>query len=116
MEDTDWRPSPCPKCGLMREAARHPVCRNVDCSEDVAKRHLKTIINKEPKRYLWVRKDWTMSIIEDPAALLDPTQYSNFDAENDRIFEIGPEVEVKVTVEVKNKTVYRERSYAEGTR
>ena len=23
------------------------------------------MINQEPKRYLWVRKDWTMSIIED---------------------------------------------------
>jgi len=61
------------------------------------------MINKEPKRYLWVRKDWTMSIIEDPIALLDPTQYSNFDAENDAIYEIGPEVEVKVSVEVKKK-------------
>jgi len=68
------------------------------------------MIKQEPKRYLWVRKDWTMSIIEDPAALLDPTQYSNFDAENDTIYEIGPEVEVKVSVEVKNKTVYRKNA------
>jgi hypothetical protein len=64
----------------------------------------------EHKRYVWVRKDWTMSIIEDPKALLDPTQYANFDAENDRIFELGPEVEIKVTVAVKNKTVYRENA------
>jgi len=72
---------------------------------------------KTEKRYLWVRKDWSMSIIEDPTALLDPTQYSNFDAENDTIYEIGAEVEVKVTVEVKNKNpVYRGSSYAEGTR
>ena len=70
----------------------------------------------EPKRYVWVRKDWTMSIIEDPKALLDPTQYANFDAENDRIYELGAEVEIKVTVNVKNKPVYRGTSYAEGTR
>jgi len=115
MEDTDWRPSSCPVCGHYRAAARHPVCTNLKCvTHPMGER---TMINKEPKRYLWVRKDWTMSIIEDPTALLDPTQYSNFDAENDTIYEIGPEVEVNVTVEVKNKKpVYRERSYQEGTR
>lgn len=32
MEDTDWRPSPCPECGRMREAARNPGCLNPNCS------------------------------------------------------------------------------------
>lgn len=31
MEDTDWRPSPCPGCGVTREAARQPVCENKNC-------------------------------------------------------------------------------------
>ena len=116
MEDTDWRPSPCPECGELREAAKYPVCENKNCRDfgrggpDKIQKE-RTMINKEPKRYLWVRKDWAMSIIEDPVALLDPTQYSNFDKENDHIYEIGPEVEVKVSVEVKNKKpVYREKA------
>ena len=35
MEDTDWRPSPCPICGEWREAARHPVCTNKNCGQPV---------------------------------------------------------------------------------
>lgn len=32
MEDTDWRPSPCPICGKMREAARVPFCKTPGCT------------------------------------------------------------------------------------
>jgi hypothetical protein len=32
MEDTDWRPSLCPHCKIMRDAARYPVCKNEECS------------------------------------------------------------------------------------
>lgn len=35
MEDTDWRPSPCPTCGEWRAAARHPVCTNKNCGQPV---------------------------------------------------------------------------------
>ena len=105
----NWRPSSCPLCGEWREAQRAPVCENPKCDGNVNPE--KNMIKKEPKRYLWVRKDRTMLIIDDPAALLDATQYSNFDAEKDTIYEIGPEVEVKVSVEVKNKKpVYRENA------
>ena len=31
MEDTDWRPSPCPLCGEIREAAKNPICHNTVC-------------------------------------------------------------------------------------
>ena len=31
MEDTDWRPSPCPACGITREARRNPICLNPEC-------------------------------------------------------------------------------------
>jgi hypothetical protein len=111
MEDTDWRPSACPECGRLRNADRHPVCENKECRDygrggpDKVERTM--ITPKEKKSYVWVRKDWTISIIEDPAALLDSTQYSNFDPENDRIYELGAEVEIKVTVAVKNKSVTR---------
>lgn len=32
MEDTDWRCSPCPSCGEIREAAKDPVCLNSVCT------------------------------------------------------------------------------------
>lgn len=31
MMDTDWRPSPCPRCGRMRKAARFPKCTDQNC-------------------------------------------------------------------------------------
>jgi len=31
MEDTDWRPSKCPHCGVIREARRNPKCENPQC-------------------------------------------------------------------------------------
>ena len=31
MRDTDWRPSPCPYCGVMRSASANPICLNKDC-------------------------------------------------------------------------------------
>jgi hypothetical protein len=108
MEDTDWRPSPCPQCGEMREAAKSPVCRNVDCSEDVAKRHLKTMINKEEQHYVWIRSDGDVRIIDDPVEIY---QSPDFDKAGDHIHRLGEEVEIKVTVQVKNKKpVYRENA------
>ena len=34
MEDTDWRPSPCPRCGQIMEAHRNPVCDNPRCKDN----------------------------------------------------------------------------------
>lgn len=31
MRDTDWRPSPCPSCGMMRAASEHPLCSDAQC-------------------------------------------------------------------------------------
>ena len=108
MEDTDWRPSSCPVCGEMREAARTPVCRNPDCGEDVAKRNLRMFKPKEEKRYVWIRANFNdATIISDPVALW---QDPNFDREKDRIHELGAEVEVMVTVNVKHKPVYRSQA------
>lgn len=104
MEDTDWRPSPCPKCGVMREAARNPVCPNYACG-----------VTLPPKRYVWIRADGEAKVID--TDIVELWQGPYFDREKDRIYELGAEVEIKVTVAVKNKPVYRsERSYAEGTR
>ncbi len=109
MEDTDWRPSPCPKCGVMREAARHPVCKNTNCE------FYPSMTINTSKRYVWIRADGEAKIID--TDIVELWQGPYFDREKDRIYELGNEVEIKVTVAVKNKTVYRgERSYAEGTR
>lgn len=116
MEDTDWRPSACPECGRLRNAARYPVCDNYLCSEygrggpDKVER---TMTSKENKRYVWIRENGDATTTSDPVKVW---QDPNFDRVKDRIFQLGAEVEVQVTVQVKNKTVYRERSYAEGTR
>ena len=122
MEDTDWRPSPCPGCGEMREAARHPVCKNTNCEFyhlNVKSYHQaeneRTMTQNTSKRYVWIRADGEAKIID--TDIVELWQDPCFSKKEDRIYELGAEVEIKVTVAVKNKPVYRgERSYAEGTR
>lgn len=72
------------------------------------------MINNEPKRYVWIRADGEAKIID--TDIVELWQSPSFDREKDRIYELGAEVEIKVTVNVKNKTAYREGSYQEGTR
>ena len=72
------------------------------------------MINNEPKRYVWIRADGEAKIVD--TDIVELWQGPYFDKDTDRIYELGAEVEIKVTVAVKNKTVYRERSYQEGTR
>jgi len=104
MEDTDWRPSPCPHCGEMRGAAKNPVCQNHACQvKDYAKKSNeseRTMIKKEPEFYVWIRSDGKVSIIDDPVEVY---QSSDFDKAGDHIHRLGEEVEVRVTVEVKKK-------------
>ena len=60
----------------------------------------------EKQRYLWIRHGSDdMIIIDDPVELF---RGSKFDEDNDKLYEIGREVELKVSVQVKGKTVYRE--------
>ena len=67
------------------------------------------MINKEPKRYVWIRADGEAKIID--TDIVELWQGPYFDRDKDRIYELGAEVEVKVTVEVKNKKpVYRENA------
>lgn len=59
----------------------------------------------EKQRYLWIRHGSDdMIIIDDPVELF---RGSKFDEDNDKLYEIGREVELKVSVQVKGKTVYR---------
>ena len=107
MEDTDWRPSSCPVCGHYRAAARNPVCTNLKCVTHPMEKT--TMIKKEPQRYVWIRDDGEAKIID--TDIVELWQGPYFDRDKDRIYELGAEVEVKVTVEVKNKKpVYRENA------
>ena len=115
MEDTDWRPSPCPGCGVMRDAARHPVCENTNCEfyhSNVKSYHQaeneRTMTLNTSKRYVWIRADGEAKIVD--TDIVELWQGPYFDREKDRIYELGAEVEIKVTVAVKNKTVYRENA------
>lgn len=57
------------------------------------------------KQYVWVRKDGFVSILEKPETILhEPT----YDETADKIYELGSEVKITVTVSVKNKTTRRE--------
>jgi RPA family protein len=71
------------------------------------------MINKEHKRYVWLRADGEAKIVD--TDIVELWQGPYFDREKDRIYELGAEVEIKVTVEVKNKTVYRENANAYRT-
>jgi hypothetical protein len=106
MKDTDWRPSSCPVCGHYRAAARHPVCTNLKCvTHPMGER---TMIKKEPELYVWIRSDGTVSIIDDPVEIY---QSPDFDKAGDYIHRLGEEVEVKISVAVKNKMpTYRENA------
>ena len=63
------------------------------------------MINNEPKRYVWIRAGIDAKIID--TDIVELWQGPYFDKEKDRIYELGAEVEIKVTVAAKNKTVYR---------
>jgi hypothetical protein len=113
MEDTDWRPSPCPECGELREAAKYPVCENKNCRDfgrggvDKIQKE-RTVINKEPKQYLWVKTDRAPMFVTDLVALYKDR---DFDPSEDKIYEIGPEVKLELNVKVTPaKPVYRENA------
>jgi hypothetical protein len=106
MRDTDWRPSVCPDCGVMRAAAEYPVCKNEECKEygrggpDKVERTM--IKSKEPKQYLWVKSGKAPTFVTDITELY---RHHDFDTLNDKIYEVGQEVRLKVTIE--KDPVYR---------
>lgn len=102
MEDTDWRPSACPSCGKLRNAARYPVCENRECRDygrggpDKVER---TMTMKTKARYLWVRPNSVESplvFVDDPMELFRGSQ---FDESVDKLYLIGNEVKFKVSLE-----------------
>jgi hypothetical protein len=98
MEDTDWRPSPCPCCGFTREAARNPVCQNTECKcyglvGDVGERIMKT-----EKQYVWLSERTPIIIHSSELELV--YKDTRYNADKDRIFELGPEVKLELNVKV----------------
>ncbi len=71
------------------------------------------MISNKQNKYVLIRENGEAVLISDP---IKTWQDSKFDKDKDRIYCLGEEVAVKTTIEVKNKTTYRERSYPEGTR
>lgn len=62
MRDTDWRPSPCPKCGKLREASEFPICEDCDQPSRVA----------EVERELTLTQEAYDAAVEEVARLSTP--------------------------------------------
>lgn len=106
MEDTDWRPSSCPVWSLSSSRKKSRVYQPQVCNSPMGER---TMIKQEPERYVWVRADGEAKIVD--TDIVELWQGPYFDREKDRIYRLGEEVEIKVTVQVKNKKpVYRENA------
>ena len=114
MEDTDWRPSPCPQCGKLREAAKTPVCENPLCGLAVSQQRTLKPQEQNEKRYVVCLNGSAPYIVTGKEELIQATRAGG---EGDTYYELGPEVKIETTVKVVNtKPVYREGSYREETR
>lgn len=99
MEDTDWRPSPCPECGQWRDAAKYPICMNKECRYFYYPSNIneKGQLMKSTKQYLWVKEGRAPMFVIDLVALY---RDRDFDHKNDTIYEIGPEVKLQLDIKV----------------
>jgi hypothetical protein len=98
MKDTDWRPSPCPSCGVMRHAERQPRCHNSNCNFNyTGDTSNKNRTMKTEQKYVWRKRSASeeLFIIDDLTLLF---KNPDFDADNDQIFELGPEVKLKMDI------------------
>ena len=101
------------RCG--REPYEYGDCNDTDCNKKERtvepagyskSEPLAGAQTVEPMRYVWVHysnqaqnETYTVHLIDDPVEVWNG---SSFDRERDRIYRLGEEVEVKVTVEPKN--------------
>jgi hypothetical protein len=101
MQDTDWRPSPCPRCGVMREATQYPVCENKQCNYfgyrgDSAEKQTERTMKKEQK-YILIRPGSSPTILH-ANELESVYKDIRYNADTDQIFELGPEVKIKMQI------------------
>jgi hypothetical protein len=109
MRDTDWRPSACPSCGTTRVAAERPVCYNRNCKSyksNSTSRDERSKIMKQEQRY--VCTDATGCFKGIVTDLTELYHNKDYDRENDRIYELGREVKLKMTLNIEPaQPVYR---------
>lgn len=99
MEDTDWRPTPCPHCGVMRHAERQPRCHNSNCNFNYTgdtSNNEKTM--KREQQYIWINDGKVHPFFISSKDLSSLFKNPDFDADNDKIFELGPEVKLKMQI------------------
>lgn len=58
-------------------------------------------------KYVWVKASGEAKMIEDPVTLWLSDE---FDKDEDCIYTLGNEVEVNFSIDIKNKTTYREQT------
>lgn len=97
MEDTDWRPSPCPECGQWRDAAKYPICMNKECKYFYYKGDIneKGQLMKSTMKYLWVKEGRAPMIVSD---LIELYKDRDFIPDQDKLYEIGHEIKLQVEV------------------
>jgi hypothetical protein len=96
-------------CPCGRESDEYDTCPKDDCYK-----RTRTMTMKTEKKYLWVKEDRAPMFVTDLIALYKDRDY---DPNTDKIYEIGPEVKIELSVKViPAHPVHRDRSYQEGTR
>lgn len=79
-----------------------------DCTESNCAKKERTVTLKTEKQYLWVKEDRAPVFVTDLIALFNDR---DFDANIDKIYEIGPEVKLELNIKViPAKPVYRENA------
>lgn len=111
MQDTDWRPSPCPTCGEMREAAEHPVCENSSCSslfktlkELDVKPGDKVQLVSLGKKNIVIPPPWPIATVKDDLSVYF-SDYGNFSYTHDAKFRLVSRAEISHII------VYEGREY-----
>jgi hypothetical protein len=62
----------------------------------------KTMTKQEPQRYVLLRSNGYATIIDDPVTAWNDSTFNKLE---DRIYRLGEEVEVKISVSVKNRGI-----------
>ena len=94
-------------CGVYKTCICEDKIEVVEMNKHSKTRMMKP---KEEKRYILIReREWESPIILSGQDELIKSFNSNLKSDNDHYYELGPEVEVRVSVSVKTKgTVYRD--------
>jgi hypothetical protein len=90
-------------CHCGREPYEYDQCNDQTCAKTSRS-------FKQPNtsvKYIWERAGSVQPDYVDQDDMIVITQRADYDPDTDRFFQVGNEVHVKITVEIKPKTVYR---------